>query len=134
MNAIKNFLEDKHITITHLFNGYRINRDWKDKYLRPTYQMYINGKSLGLFWGAAKDYEPKTDIYLDIVFSIVSDCLCYLDCGNYDDFCTEFGFEPEDEKNKKTYKALKKEYQTTHKWLTDNDLYTLQEMLIDEGY
>lgn len=131
--TIENYLRKRHIHVTCRFDGEKKNTNWNDNYIRPTWKIYINGGYIGIFWGGAKNYKPYNLLH-DILFAIISDCICFMDYSNYKDFCEAFGYNPEDEKSKHIYKEIEDLYSRTRNHLFSSEIYCLEEMLRNEGY
>ena len=55
-------------------------------------------------------------------------CLTKYDCGTFEDFCSEFGYDIDSRKAKKTYKAVCKEWKNVQSVWTDDEIEQLQEI------
>lgn len=68
-----------------------------------------------------KDFKEPT------AYSILS-CLTKYDCGSFDDFCNEFGYDTDSKKAEKTYNAVKDEYMNVCALFTDKEIEQLQDI------
>jgi hypothetical protein len=104
-----------------------LDRKWLDK-------DYFKGKSLGLT-GTIKMKDGCFTPHLDTIhypiaptaYSILS-CLTKYDCGSFEDFCNEFGYDTDSKKAEKTYNAVKDEYMNVCALFTDKEIEQLQEI------
>ena len=55
-------------------------------------------------------------------------CLTKYDCGTFEDFCSEFGYDIDSRKAKKTYKAVCKEWKNVQSIWSDDEIEQLQEI------
>jgi len=58
-------------------------------------------------------------------YSILA-CLTKYDCGTFEDFCSEFGYDTDSKKAEKTYNAVKDEYMNVCALFTDAEIEQLQ--------
>lgn len=55
-------------------------------------------------------------------------CLTKADPGDYDNFCSEYGYDKDSRKAFKTYKAVRKEWKNVERLFTDEQIQQLQEI------
>lgn len=55
-------------------------------------------------------------------------CLQKYDVGDFEDFCSDFGYDTDSRKAEKTYKAVVKEYDNVCKIWSDKEIEDLQEI------
>lgn len=55
-------------------------------------------------------------------------CLTKYDCGTFENFCSEFGYDIDSRKAKKVYKAVCKEWKNVQSIWTDDEIEQLQEI------
>lgn len=55
-------------------------------------------------------------------------CLTKYDPGTFENFCGEFGYDTDSRKAKKTYKAVRKEYQNLRALFTDSEMELMAEI------
>lgn len=55
-------------------------------------------------------------------------CLQKYDVGSFEDFCSDFGYDIDSRKSKKTYKAVVKEYESMCTLFSDEELEVLSEI------
>ena len=55
-------------------------------------------------------------------------CLTKYDCGTFEDFCGEFGYDTDSKNAEKTYKAVCKEWLNVQRLFTDSEIELLQEI------
>lgn len=92
------FLKRNHIEMKITFRDVKANQLWGETQLRNCYYIYIENEISGeymsaLFWGSIYNREH----YLTPTEYDVLACLTKYDPGNYEDFCSEFGYETETE-------------------------------------
>ena len=90
------FLKRNHIKMKITFRDVKANQLWDETQLRNRYHIYIkneiSGESMSiLFWDSIYNREHHlTPTEYDVLA-----CLTKYDPGNYEDFCSEFGYETE---------------------------------------
>jgi len=55
-------------------------------------------------------------------------CLQKYDVGNFENFCSEFGYDSDSRKAEKIYKAVKNEFQNLQTLFSDDEMEVLQEI------
>lgn len=97
---------------------------------------YFKGKILGLVGTIKmKDHDfmnnGKSDIIHYPVAPTAYDVLASLqkyDCGSFEDFCSEFGYDTDSRTAEKTYKAVKDEYTQLCTLFTDSEIELMQDI------
>lgn len=92
------FLKRNGIEIKITFKERNSNPMWEENYLRNCYSVYIRNTNSGegmrvVFWDSV--YNTQNNI-TPTEYDILA-CLTKYDPGNYEEFCFEFGYEPETE-------------------------------------
>ena len=88
------FLKRNHIKMKITFRDVKANQLWDETQLRNRYHVYIkneiSGESMSiLLWDSIYNREHHlTPTEYDVLA-----CLTKYDPGNYEDFCSEFGYE-----------------------------------------
>lgn len=111
----RDFLMRNNIKMSIIFKDREANRLWRDNAKRNRYSVYIKNTDTGevmrvTFWDSIYNREHHlTPTEYDVLA-----CLTKYDPGNYEDFCSEFGYETETEnesgrltRNPKAYKIWK---------------------------
>jgi len=96
------------------------------KYLNATNLVAIIKKSDWGFVNNGKSdmiHKPVTPT----VYCVLA-CLQKYDVGEFEDFCSEFGYNTDSRQAEKTYKAVKNEYTQLCTLFTDSELEELQEI------
>jgi hypothetical protein len=75
------------------------------------------------YFGIQKNPNFKIPTNYDILA-----CLQKYDVGNFDDFCSEFGYDEDSRKAEKTYNAVCKEYDNVCKIWSEEEIKILQEI------
>ena len=107
---------------------------------RQVYKVYLsfNGKKTMFTYGdsIANSTEGKSPCYNVITNqeykNDILDCITrdyYSECENFDDFCTEFGYDSDSRKSYKVYKAVKRQSEKLHKVFTNADIDQLRSEL-----
>ena len=107
--------------------GAEQNKRWNEKDFRNTYRVTIatpKGSMWVKFWDSIhnKKHGIKPNEY-DIL-----SCLQKYDVGTYEDFLSEFGYDPEDKHSKEIYKACVSEYERLCRIFTDDQMEELREI------
>lgn len=115
------FLKRNHIEMKITFRDVKANQLWGETQLRNRYYIYIKNEISGeymstLLWDSIYNREHHlTPTCYDILA-----CLTKYDPGDYEDFCSEFGYETETEnefgrltRNPNAYKIWKA---CCHEW------------------
>lgn len=75
-------------------------------------------------------YQPYLKLIKGIApskYSILA-CLQKYDVGTFEDFCSEFGYDTDSRRAKKTYKAVVKEWQAINRLFSDEEIEEMQEI------
>lgn len=76
------------------------------------------------FWNSFNDsQEGKAPTAYDVLACITKD-----DPGTFENFCDEFGYDPESKQSKKTYKAVEKEWQKVQTFFNQEELEELRDI------
>lgn len=92
----REFLERNGIEMRIVFKNRQANRNWNETVLRNRYTVYIRNTNTNeamrvIFWASVYDTQNNiTPSEYDILA-----CLTKYDPGDYEEFCSEFGYEPE---------------------------------------
>ena len=125
-------IRDRSIDDNEGRNGYRITLENKQGYkFSCRYNDSINNSQKG----------KKVNIN-DVIYCLLSDRLCYLSSRDYEDFCSQFGYEPYEEKNyypyyginakaNRAYRGCQRISENLEKLLTSESLEKLQEFYQD---
>lgn len=115
----REFLKRNGIEMRIVFKDQKANRDWDETALRNRYAVYIRNTNSGevmrvVFWDSI--YNTTHNI-TPTCYDILA-CLTKYDPGDYEDFCSEFGYETENEfgrltRNPNAYKIWKA---CCHEW------------------
>lgn len=89
------FLKRNHIKMKITLRDVKANQLWGETQLRNSYHIYIkneiSGKSMSiLFWDSIYNREHHL---MPTEYDVLA-CLTKYDPGDYEDFCSEFGYEP----------------------------------------
>ena len=123
----KDFLAKANAKMTITPLGLDMNKKWKDKEFRNTYRATIvtpKGSMWVKFWDSINNtqYGRKPNEY-DILA-----CLQKYDVGTYEDFLSEFGYDPEDRYSKEIYKGCVSEYEKLCRIFTEEQMEELREI------
>jgi len=79
-----------------------------DKVKRYVFKLKVsrNKKSYTFSYGQSINNGSEIPEMYDVL-----SCLTKYDVGSFEDFCSEFGYDPEYRSSKRTYKAVLKEYE-----------------------
>ncbi len=117
----REFLKRNGIEMRIVFKDQKANRDWDETALRNRYAVYIRNTNSGevmrvVFWDSICN---TTHNITPTCYDILA-CLTKYDPGDYEDFCSEFGYETETEnefgrltRNPNAYKIWKA---CCHEW------------------
>ena len=127
------------ITVRFVDDGYRPYFNPSDE-SRQVYKVYVsfNGKKTMFTYGDSianwihgknpdNNLEQYKEYKNDILDCITSDY--YSECENFDDFCSEFGYDSDSRKAYKTYKAVQRQSEKLHKVFSDADIDQLRSEL-----
>ena len=56
-------------------------------------------------------------------------CLTKYDPNSFEDFCSDFGYDTDSISDKKTYKAVKNEWQDVSRVFSDSDIEAMREIV-----
>ena len=101
---------------------------------RQVYKVYVsfNGKKTMFTFGdsrANSNNAKNPEIFKEEYKNIILDCITsdyYSECGNFDDFCSEFGYDSDSRKAYKSYKAVQRQSEKHHKVFSDPDIDQLR--------
>jgi hypothetical protein len=119
------FLKETGATIKIKFKKYGKHFD-DDKQSRNIYRINLkrDGKSYNFDFGQSIDSTEKNEAPTS--YDILS-CLQKYDVGSFEDFCSDFGYDNDSRKAKKTYHAVLKEFQGVN-YLFSNVIEKLAEI------
>ena len=77
-------------------------------------------------------YKPEANGFFPLrgypsAYDIIS-CLQKYDCGTFEDFCAEFGYNEDSRKDEQIYNACKKEFENLQRLFSDEEIEQLQEI------
>ena len=113
------------IQITEL--GVEQNKKWNEKCFRNTYRVTITtpkGTMWVKFWDSIhnKQHGLKPNEY-DVLA-----CLQKYDVGTYEEFLSEFGYDPYDKHSREIYKGCVSEYERLCRIFTEEQMEELREI------
>lgn len=125
------FSERNGIEIKIAFKERNSNPMWEENYLRDCYSVYIRNTNSGevmyvTFWDSI--YNTTHNI-TPTCYDILA-CLTKYDPGNYEEFCFEFGYEPETENEFGRYARNARAY---HIWRACCDEWEKVQRVFSEG-
>ena len=123
----KDFLAKANATMQITPLGLDRNKKWNDKEFRNTYRVTIvtpKGSMWVKFWDSIhnKMHGLKPNEY-DVLA-----CLQKYDVGTYENFLSEFGYDPYDKHSKEIYKGCVSEYERLCRVFTDEQMEELREI------
>ena len=127
----REFLKRNGIEMRIVFKDRKANRDWDETALRNRYAVYIRNTNSGevmrvTFWDSIYNITHNiTPTCYDILA-----CLMKYDPGDYEDFCSEFGYETETENEFGRYARNAKAY---HIWRACCDEWEKVRRVFGEG-
>lgn len=127
----REFLKRNGIEMRIVFKDQKPNRDWDETALRNRYAVYIRNTNSGegmrvVFWDSV--YNTQNNI-TPTEYDILA-CLMKYDPGDYEEFCSEFGYEPKTENEFGRYARNAKAY---HIWRACCDEWEKVRRVFGEG-
>ena len=127
LKQAKDFLAKANATMQITELGVEQNKKWNETCFRNTYRVTITtqkGSMWVKFWDSIhnKEHGLKPNEY-DVLA-----CLQKYDVGTYEDFLSEFGYDPEDKRSKEIYKGCVSEYERLCRIFTDEQMEALREI------
>lgn len=89
---------------------------WNDDKTRNIFELKLSRgkKSYSFEWGQSIANGDKVPTMYDVLA-----CMQKYDVGTFKDFCSGFGYDPDEPNSKKTYKAVVKEYEAVERLFGD---------------
>jgi hypothetical protein len=123
----KDFLKETNSTLKIKYYDYGTMPNWNDKEKRDIYKCTLK-----------RDNKQFTITFRNSVFNTqngivpneydVLACLQKYEVGNFENFCSEFGYSDDSISALKTYKACKKEYENLLRLYNENELEKAREI------
>ncbi len=105
------------------FGRKRIDIDYQ--YLNSTNLNYIIKQKYQ--WDFRSNIDTIHKPVAPTAYSVLA-CLTKYDCGTFEDFCSEFGYDTDSKTAEKTYKAVCEEWLNVQRLFTDKEIELLQEI------
>ncbi len=122
------FLANAHAKIDIRLVGRAVNTDWDERDLRNLYDVTIitpRGSMPLRFWDSL--YNTKQGIATPSAYDVLA-CLTKYDCGSFDTFCAEFGYNDDSLRAMRTYLACCDEYRNLCRIFTAEQMKELREI------
>ena len=131
------FLKDCNAKLTVTYIGLENNKDWGESQTRPKYRFTIStpfGRMSEYFWDsiANKEKLARGEYNGPNAYDILACLHPYSDCGSFENFCREFGYDcntrVDTQKAKHIYYGVQKECRSLERIFTEEQLEKLAEI------
>lgn len=124
----EDFLKEANAKVLIAYAGCAVNTEWKEKDLRRLYDVTIitpRGYMSVKFWDSIHNtfFNKPAPTSYDVLA-----CLTKHNCGTFDEFCDEYGYDNDSIRALNIYKACSKEYNDLQRIFTEKQMQALREI------
>lgn len=127
LKQAKDFLTSCNATMKITYLGKEVNKMWNENNYRNTYRATIK-TPYGSMW--VKFWDSINNTYKNIrpnEYDVLA-CLIKYDVGSFEDFVSEFGYDPYEQNTRKIYKAVCNEYEKICRCFTKEQIEQMWEI------